>query len=184
MLQICSSDYRFSQIDNRWCKDLRSRELSKNKLQCKLHDSRIRRCVVALHACVFGYGYDLAETGGAQVRLEIETPERIRYVERLGSKLQSLIFTDTERSRERQIELEGAWAFNRALAHVPVTAQIWESECFGIQIVCNRGPVPIWIPKNLLSSLATGTVQQAIDAADHRQPRPRLLSRFPTAAIR
>ena len=133
MLQICTSDYRFSKIDKRWCKDLRSRELSKNKLQCKLHDSRIRRCVVALHARVFGYGYDLAETGGAQVRLEIETPERIRYVERLCSKLQSLIFTNPECSRERQIKLEGAWTLNRALTHVPVTAQIRESECFGFR---------------------------------------------------
>jgi hypothetical protein len=58
----------------------------KHKLQRKLKNPRIRRRVVSLHACILGYRDNLAEAGSSQVRLEIETPERIGHIKGLGAE--------------------------------------------------------------------------------------------------
>src|SRR5690242_5131833 len=80
----------------------------KHKLQRKLKNSRVRGSVISLDTCIFCYRHDLTEAGSAQIRLEIETPKRIRYVECLGTKFHSLLFADPEGSRESKVELESS----------------------------------------------------------------------------
>src|SRR5438874_9104966 len=92
-----------------------------HKLQRKLQDTRVRGSVIALDTCILCYRHDLAEAGSAQIRLEIETPKRIRYVECLGTKFHSLLFADPEGSRERQVELESSGTLDRVFPHVSVT---------------------------------------------------------------
>src|SRR5207247_1431619 len=87
-------------------------------LQCELHDSWSVRTP------------DLAERTLIESRGGISGPEAIRQVVRLGSKLQSLGFTESEYPRQSRIKLPGCGALNNVPAQIAACAQGWQTSAF------------------------------------------------------
>src|SRR5437870_674325 len=122
---------------------------SEEIFQRELHDSRVLRRRY------------LTKDVAVEHRRRIVHEERIRDVERLGSELQLLSFTNLECPGDGRIELPRAWTGDAALARISQRTKGRQNECRRIQVALRRF-VAIRIRLQLIHALTADAVQGTI----------------------